>query len=458
MITSAFPTLKALGHGNRLYERDSNLTFKFLEYLPHGDRFGMRTTLTDFNNDNDIDVLFYGGRNIVAAEGVEGNSFKEVTSDVLGELAKINLVNSVSEIDFDNDGDFDLFLTRSKHPFDAESDYDEENKTFYFFARRTAFNFDNLKIEGNLKVDNLQMAYPDFDIFIGSKKRKWERTNDKHGHHDFSLTPDEAQGWPEDTTAKGLYIGYLGHGLWRIGGHTNSPTSAVIHNVISKPETIKLKELPAKLLENRDGKFVDVSAEYGIDVKEQTTSSAVGDFNNDGWADIFVLRYGNPAQKTKQILYLNQKGKSFVRSESHGIVNKELGATGMGADAFDYDKDGDLDIIYANERGRWHLFTNNRSKDSNSFIEVNVGNSPSGKASSVGAILTLNACGNIYKRVVGQTSSSYSHSNNTYLHVGLGTCSAIENARVTWSNGETLVLDIDDLNEIYSAGNVRIKN
>ena len=458
LITSAFPRLDALDKGNRLYKSDSELTFKFVDYLPNADRMGMRTSLTNFNNDKSLDILFHGGQKIVAVQAKDNGTYTEVTNEVLAELSKTNLVNSVSEIDFDNDGDFDLFLTRSKHPFDSESDYDSEKKTFYFFARRTAFDYNNLKIEGNLKIENLQMAYPNFDIFIGSKKREWQRTEDNHGHHDFSLSPEEAKGWPADTSKKGLYIGYLGDGLWRIGGHTNSPTTAVIHNVLSKPETIKLKDLPAKLLENRDGKFVDVSAAYGIDIKEQTTSSAIGDFNNDGWADIFVVRYGNPAQETKQILYLNQKGKSFVRSEYHGIITKELGATGMGADAFDYDKDGDLDIVYANERGRWHLFTNNSKSNSNNFIEVNVGYSPSGKATAMGAILTFNACGNTYKRIVGQTSSSYSHSLNTYLHVGLGSCETIKNAKVNWSNGETIEITIDGLNKIYSAGKIKLKD
>ncbi|MEN8703416.1 MAG: VCBS repeat-containing protein, partial [Polaribacter sp.] len=457
LITSAFPTVKALDKGNILYTNDKNLTFKYQQHLPHADRIGMRTSLIDYNGDGITDILFHGGRKLVLVKGLK-NGFEEVTKEVLGDLRPINLVNSVSEIDFDNDGDFDLFLTRSKHPFDSESDYDEANKTFYFFARRNPFNFDNLKIEGDLVIENLQMAYPHFDIFIGTNKKKWKRTNDNHGHHNFSLTQEEAKGWAEDTSQKGLYIGYLGNDLWRIGGHTNSPTTAVIHNVLSKPETLQLKELPAKLLENRGGKYVDVSADYGIDIKEQTSSTAIGDFNNDGWADIFVVRYGNPAQETKQILYFNQKGKKFVRSESHGIITKELGATGMGADAFDYDKDGDLDIIYANERGKWHLFTNNSQPNTNNFIEVHIGFSPSGKASSVGAILTVNACDYTYKRVVGQSSSSYSHSNNTYLHVGLGSCKKIENAKVTWSNGETIPLTIKQLNKIYSAGRLKINN
>ncbi|MCL7752658.1 VCBS repeat-containing protein [Polaribacter sp. Z022] len=451
LVTSAFPTLKALNKGNILYTNDNKSTFKFNSYISNADRMGMRTTLLDFNNDGITDILFHGGRKLVLVEGLI-DGYKEVTKQVLGDLSKTNLVNSVSQIDFDNDGDFDLFLTRSKHPFDAESDYDAVNKRFYFFARRTKFDYNNIKVKGDLKIENLQMAFPNFDVFLGANKKLWKRKNDKHGHHDLTITKEEAKGYPEDTKKKALYIGYLGNGMWRIGGHTNSPTSAVLHNVMTSPEIIKLKDLPAKLLENKEGKFIEVTKNFGIDIAEQTSSSAIGDFNNDGWSDIFVLRYGESSKSTKQILYLNHEGKTFKRDENHGVITKELGATGMGADAFDYDNDGDLDIICSNERGKWHLFTNNFTSSSNKYVTVKVGNSPTGKATATSAVLTIKSCGKIYKRVVGETSSSFSHSFNTYLNVGLGTCNKIEFAEVVWTNGEKKKLEISTLNKIYTVG------
>lgn len=451
LITSAFPTLKALNKGNILYTNDTDLTFKFNNYIPNADRMGMRTALIDYNNDGITDILFHGGGKLVLVKGLI-SGFVEVTKEVLGEIAKTNLVNSVSQIDYDNDGDFDLFLTRSKHPFDAESDYDALNKRFYFFARRTKFDYNNIKIDGDLKIENLQMAYPNFDIFLGSKKKLWKRTNDKHGHHDLIVVKEEAAGYPNDTKKKALYIGYLGEGLWRIGGHTNSPTSMVLHNVMISPEVIKLKDLPAKLLENKEGEFTEVTTNLGINIKEQTSSSAIADFNNDGWADIFVLCYGESSKATKQILYINQEGKSFRRDENHNIITKELGSSGMGADAFDYDNDGDLDLIIANERGKWHLFTNNYASSKNKFVTVNVGYSPTGKATATNAILAIKSCGQIYKRIVGDTSSSFSHSFNTFLNVGLGTCNKIESAKVVWTNGEKVDLEITKLNTIYQVG------
>ena len=451
LITSAFPTLKALDKGNILYTNDDELTFKFNTNIANADRMGMRTTLLDYNNDGITDILFHGGRKLVIVKGLI-DGFKEVTKEVLGNLSNTDLVNSVSQIDYDNDGDFDLFLTRSKHPFDAESDYDAVNKRFYFFARRTKFDYTNIKVAGDLKIENLQMAFPNFDVFLGAEKKIWKRTMDNHGHQDLTVTKEEAAGYPTNTKKKALYIGYLGDGMWRIGGHTNSPTSAVLYNVLTSPEIIKLKDLPAKLLENKGGKFTEVTNSLGINITEQSSSSAIGDFNNDGWSDIFVLRYGESSKETKQILYLNQQGKSFKRNENHGIITKELGSTGMGVDAFDYDNDGDLDLIVSNERGKWHLFTNDYASNSNKFVTVKVGYSPSGKATATSAVLTIKSCGKIYKRVVGETSSSFSHSFNTYLHVGLGTCNKIDAAEVVWTNGEKATVSIKDLNTIYEVG------
>jgi len=446
LITTSFPPNNAINRSHFLYEKSENPQFKFVNFLPYGDRFNMRTLITYFNNDGISDVVFYGGDKMVLVQGLGNSEFKDVTQQVIGK--NISDVSSVSEIDFDNDGDFDLFLTRSKEPFDTEIDYDEKAKTFYFFIRSKAVQLEDINVEGNFKLENLQMAYPDFDVFFGAEKRLFERKMDKHGDHALELTPDEAQGWPEDTSKKGLYIGYVGNGMWRIKVDTESPTSAVIHNVIKKPNTIALKEMPAVLLENNNGHFTDVSATYGLNISEQTSSAAVGDFNNDGWADIFVLRYGKSASVIEQFMYLNNEGKQFNLVHDHGIIRNELGATGMGADAFDYDNDGDLDIVYCNERGLWHLFTNT-TKTNNNYIVLNIGNSPSKKVSAMGAVLTFNACGNQYKRVVGATSSPYSQSFNTFLHIGLGTCKTVENVTITWSNGESLKLNVTELNKIY---------
>ncbi len=459
LVLSAFPLKSQTNGANDLYVNAGEGQFDFVSKLPYAKWMGFRTLVTDFNNDGVFDLIFYGGDNMVAARGEEGLAFCDVSQEVLGKLADTTFVSSIAEIDFDNDGDFDLFVTRADHPFEEKTYFDSCNCRFAYyifaaFVKDVNYQYD-LKIDGDFQMGNLQMAYPDFDVFVGADKRKLEFQVDRHGQKDFALKPDEAEGWPSDTSENGLNIGYLGDGVWRIGGETKSSTAGVVHNVKSCPGPTPLKNLPARLFENRDGVFADVTSQLGISVPEQTTSSAVGDFDNDGWSDVFVVRYGNPSMRNEQILYLNQDGKAFVRADNSGVVSRELGATGGGAEAVDYDNDGDLDLVYANERGRWHLFTNNGLKaGQQNFVVIRVGKSPSKQATAQGAVLTLNACGNTYRRVVGATSAAFSHSMNTHLHVGLGTCDRVESASVRWSNGETESIRIDAVNRSVVAGHV----
>ncbi len=438
---------------NFVYERDGKGDFQLCARLPHSDRLTYRMLLTDLNNDCDFDVVIYGGRSSIAvALGEEGLGFSEAPDSLVGDLRGLSDASCVAEIDYDNDGDFDLFVTRAQHPFHNHSYLDKECSCYAFYSRFKPLEVDELEIEGDMVFENLQMAFPNFDVFVGKDKRLLEFAVDRHGHKDFRLTPKEAAGWPEAREGKGLYIGYLGEKKWRILSDTKSPTSGVIHNVSSTPATLSPKELPVALLENRDGTFVDVSKSMGISISEQTTGAAIGDFDNDGWSDIFVVLHGNSASPNEHILFRNQAGKGFARVGEHGIVSKELGATGMAAEAFDYDMDGDLDIMYCNERGRWHLFTNELEQSENRYLKVSVGDSPSGAATALGAMLTVVAEGKTYKRFVGQTSSSYGQPANTFLHIGLGKIESIDSALVRWSNGETESLEVDTFQQIVVAG------
>lgn len=454
LILTAFPLKTQTDGANILYANNGQGGFEYVSHLPQAQWMGFKILLTDFNSDGVSDHIYYGGSNMVAVRGGEGHTYTDVSSEVLGESANISFVSRIAEIDFDNDGDFDLFITRQDHPFEMETFFDDNHGRFAFFARRELIQFDDLRIEGDFTVDNLQMAYPHFDVMVGADKRKLVFEVERHGHKDFSLTPEEAGGWPADISDPGLYIGHLGDSLWRVSGETDSPTAAVILNVVSTPATIEKDPLPAILLENRDGVFVDVTEERGISINEQTAGIAVGDFDNNGWSDLFVVRYGNPAMPNEQIVYLNDGGK-FTRSDNHGIVSKELGATGLGAEVFDYDQDGDLDLIFGNERGRWHLYTNNGiGESSNNYVVVKVGWSPTRQATSLGATLTIHAGGQVYRRVVGATSAGFSQSANTHLHIGLGDRDKIDKATVRWTNGETEDLQIDAVNQSVNAGHM----
>ncbi len=88
---------------------------------------------------------------------------------------------------------------------------------------------------------------------------------------------------------------------------------------------------------NRDGTFTDVTEEAGVSGGSFGMGVAVGDFDNDGWPDLFVTAYGNC------ILYRNNRDGTFTD------VTRKAGLATPGwttsAVWFDYDNDGRLDLF-----------------------------------------------------------------------------------------------------------------
>ena len=93
---------------------------------------------------------------------------------------------------------------------------------------------------------------------------------------------------------------------------------------------------------NHDGTFTDVTAKAGILSTGWGQGACVGDYDNDGYGDIFVTGYG------KNRLFHNQRNGTFKEvAEQSGVAGsgKEWGT---GCAFVDYDRDGKLDIAIAN--------------------------------------------------------------------------------------------------------------
>ena len=93
---------------------------------------------------------------------------------------------------------------------------------------------------------------------------------------------------------------------------------------------------------NRDGTFTDVTAKAGIGHSGWGQAVCIGDYDNDGFEDLFVSYFG------KNVLYHNNGDGTFTDvSEKAGVAgNGKRWNTGC---AFvDYDRDGKLDLFVAN--------------------------------------------------------------------------------------------------------------
>jgi len=105
-------------------------------------------------------------------------------------------------------------------------------------------------------------------------------------------------------------------------------------------DALRGKEAPpsAMLLHNNhDGTFTDVTRRAGVANNRWGFGVAVGDFDNDGWPDIYVSNFG------KNRLYHNNHDGTFTDiAEKAGVA---LGGWSAGATWGDYDRDGFLDLF-----------------------------------------------------------------------------------------------------------------
>jgi hypothetical protein len=108
------------------------------------------------------------------------------------------------------------------------------------------------------------------------------------------------------------------------------------------------KPRPSRLFRNNgDGTFADVSTQTGIAGSPGKSFGAVAtDVNNDGWLDLFVANDTMP-----NFLFVNQRGQKFEEvGLAAGVAFSQAGRarSGMGVDAGDYDGDGWQDLFVAN--------------------------------------------------------------------------------------------------------------
>ena len=112
---------------------------------------------------------------------------------------------------------------------------------------------------------------------------------------------------------------------------------------------------------NGDGTFTDVSLAAGLHAAYGYGLGVVcGDFDGDGWTDIFVANDGSKNQ-----LWVNQGDGTFVdQAQLRGCALDESGRAkaGMGVSAIDIDDDGTLDLLVVNLRQQTDSFFRNQGE------------------------------------------------------------------------------------------------
>lgn len=276
-------------------------------------------------------------------------TFKHSSPDLDAKLKNIapqiaSMGASVSIVDFDNDGWNDIYFTNSKTGSMNALYHNLHNGKFKDVANEMGLSDLNEKgtgvSMGAVWADYDNDGYKDLLLY------KWGRPELFHnidGKKFVNVTT--GSGLPAWVNANcAIWFDFNNDGLPDIfiGGYFSEKYD--LENLTTTkimPESFRYANNGGRnyLLENMgNGKFKDVTEQYGLTSTKWTLAAASADFNGDGYPDLFVANDYNVNE-----LYINKNGKKFTEmGRQSGIGN--IPKSGMSVSFGDIDNSGLLGI------------------------------------------------------------------------------------------------------------------
>ncbi len=361
--------------------------------------FEVGLAIGDFSNSgsDDIYLTTLEGNNILLKNNGSGY-FRDATDEF--NLDKdIGRSEGAVLSDADNDGYLDIFTTS----FQKSNSLFINNKGIKFFDATKKANLISLGASICAAFADINNdGYP--DLYVGN----WMRSNK------FYL--NNGNGIFKDITKQS------GTGLGNFH-KTNSVLFADFNNDGLPDLFVGNRGTPNELFLNLGGgNFKDVSAEVGLTDTLFTYGAAFGDFDNDGYLDLFVDYLGG-VKIYKNMMGLDG-GKLYFEDMTKSFMEESVTLKGYntGTVTLDYDNDGDLDIFVCQYEGisfmLKNLLNDSYGKKAN-FLEVKLIGSQSNR-DAVGAKLKLFRNDTLIAFREVCSGYGYASSSSKIQHFGLG--------------------------------------
>ncbi|MFC4634287.1 FG-GAP-like repeat-containing protein [Dokdonia ponticola] len=461
--------LSLYGYGQVFVEISESVNFSFSNTI----QFGTGVSFCDFDNDGWDDITVSGDDEepIGFFRNVNG-VFEEVTFEL--EQLPMSLKQAVW-IDFDNDGDKDLFVASEEYknrlyrnddfiftditvaagipdmPLKTNSgswgDFDNDGDLDLFLSNRdlnqvipnmlfrnngdgTFENVNQLSEIGDVSKITFQGTFFDYnndgwlDIYlINDRKVTANILYHNNGDGTFTDVTEEAEvGYVMDAMSVGL-DDYNADGF----------IDAYITNTAYDEDF----PVPANALmkNNGDGTFSEIAIPAGVSFDRTSWGANFVDMNNDGRLDLYVSGFDdtNVNGEVSAAFYYQNEDTSFTRILSNGFET-DL-AHSYGNASGDFDNDGYLDIVVANREPYTFDLWNNKYYQLlfNNWLKVSLEGVESNR-DGYGSRIEISINGEKQYRVTTSVES-YLSQNSDVETFGVGEATVIDYVKVTWLSG-----------------------
>ncbi len=480
-----------------------NHVFKVYEGM-----FGGGACIVDYNNDGFEDVYITGGMNDDVLYKNNGNgTFTNVFNQSGFTLTRRYVTQGVAGADVNRDGFVDLFITTitrrdKKEVIPREINLlfiNNGNGTFHdatkSYGLDQMFSFSTGASFGDFDAD----GWP--DIYVGNYFNEYEgklsviNDNTVIGANQIAkgylLQNEEGKKFRDVYAEYGLnYRGFGFGGVFTDYDNDGDQDLFVNHD-------FGYKRTPDMLLQNEypHEEFKDVAKETGMDLKINSMGTAVGDYNNDGLMDYYMtnIRFnyfmvnqgaGKPfLSKAKELgmqYFAISWGANFVDFDQDGdvdlfVANGDLNPNcvamadfyfenlgdkfkenaramgvadygiGRGSVVFDYDNDGDLDLLVVNQQpvtdypvpSITRLYRNDSTQGN--WIKISL-KGIQAESHGIGSKIEVDAGGRKMIREIDGGGSSHLSQNSVIAHFGLGKATKIDKIIVYWTGGNKQII------------------